>query len=66
MENHAIIPGNQILKCNLTGAMAGAATGAYRKINLKDATIEAELLREQSHDQLGVPVGKLSESKGGW
>ncbi len=47
------------------GALAGAATGAYRKINLKDATIEAELLDAQSHDQLGVLIDKLSVSKGG-
>ena len=47
------------------GAVAGAATGAYRKVALKDATIEAELLDSQSFDRLGVLVDKLSVSKGG-
>lgn len=47
------------------GAVAGAATGAYRKVILKDATIEAELLDAGSLDQLGVLVDKLSVSKGG-
>jgi hypothetical protein len=47
------------------GAVAGAATGAYRKVALKDATIEAELLDAVSLDQLGVLVDKLSVSKGG-
>jgi hypothetical protein len=45
--------------------VAGAATGAYRKVALKDATIEAELLDATSLDQLGVLVDKLSVSKGG-
>jgi len=47
------------------GAVAGAATGSYRKVALKDATIEAELLDATSLDQLGVLVDKLSVSKGG-
>jgi len=46
-------------------AVVGAATGAYRKIHLKDATIEAELLDAGSHDQLGVLVDKLSVYAGG-
>jgi hypothetical protein len=46
------------------GALAGAATGSY-KANLKDATIEAELLDAQSQEQLGVLIDKLSVSKGG-
>jgi hypothetical protein len=47
------------------GAVAGAATGAYRKVKLNDATIEAELLDAGSQDQLAVLVDKLSVSKGG-
>ena len=47
------------------GAVAGAATGAYRKVKLNDATIEAELMDAGSQDQLGVLVDKLSVSKGG-
>jgi hypothetical protein len=47
------------------GAVAGAATGAYRKVKLNDATIEAELMDAGSLDQLGVLVDKLSVSKGG-
>jgi len=47
------------------GAVAGAATGAYRKVTLNDATIEAELLDAWSLDQLGVLVDKLSVSKEG-
>lgn len=47
------------------GAVAGAATGAYRKVKLNDATIEAELLDAGSMDQLAVLVDKLSVSKGG-
>jgi hypothetical protein len=47
------------------GAVAGAATGAYRKVTLNDATIEAELMDAGSQDQLAVLVDKLSVSKGG-
>lgn len=47
------------------GAVAGAATGAYRKVKLNDATIEAELMDAGSLDQLAVLVDKLSVSKGG-
>lgn len=47
------------------GALAGAATGAYRKVSLKDATIEAELMDAGSQDQLAVLVDDLSVSKGG-
>lgn len=47
------------------GAVAGAATGAYRKVDLHDATIEAELFDAGSPDQLAVLVDKLSVSKGG-
>ena len=46
------------------GAVAGAVSGKYRRINLKDATIEMELLDAQSLDQLGVLIDKLSVSKG--
>ncbi len=46
------------------GAVAGAVTGRYRRVNLKDATIEVELLDAQSLDQLGVLIDKLSVSKG--
>ena len=46
------------------GAVVGAATGAYRKVRLKDATIEAELVDPQSGEQLGVLVDRLSISKG--
>lgn len=47
------------------GAVTGAATGRYRKVQLNDATIEAELMDAGSQDQLGVLVDKLSVSKGG-
>ena len=47
------------------GAAVGAVTGAYRKVKLNDATIEAELMDAGSQDQLGVLVDKLSVSKGG-
>ncbi len=46
------------------GAVVGAVSGKYRRINLKDATIEVELLDAQSLDQLGVMIDKLSVSKG--
>lgn len=46
------------------GAVIGAASGKYRA-KLNDATIEAELLDAQSHEQLGVLIDKLSVSKGG-
>ena len=46
------------------GFLAGAATGAYRNITLKDATIEAELLDVETLEQLGILVNKLSISKG--
>ncbi len=45
------------------GAVVGAVSGKYRRINLKDATIEVELLDAQSLDQLGVMIDKLSVSK---
>ena len=45
------------------GAVAGAATGTYRKVKLNDATIEAELMDAGSLDQLAVLVDKLSISK---
>ena len=45
--------------------MVGAATGEYRKIHLKDATIEAEILDAGSQDQLGVLIDKLPVSTGG-
>ncbi len=38
------------------GFVAGATTGAYRKITLKDATIEAELLDAGTSKRLGVLV----------
>lgn len=38
------------------GFVAGAATGTYRKIILKDATIEAELLDAGTSKRLGVLV----------
>ncbi len=47
------------------GAVIGAVTGKYRRINLKDATIEAELLDAQSLEQLGVLIDKLSLSREG-
>ncbi len=47
------------------GAVVGAMSGKYRRISLKDATIEVELLDAQSLDQLGVLIDKLSVSKGG-
>lgn len=46
------------------GLVAGAVTGAYRHIELKEATIEAEMLDAETMDQLGVLVDKLSVSKG--
>lgn len=46
-------------------AVVGAATGEYRKIHLKDATIEAEILDAGSQDQLGVLIDKLPVSTGG-
>ena len=45
-------------------AVVGAMTGKYRRINLKDATIEVELLDAQSLDRLGVLIDRLSVSKG--
>ena len=45
------------------GAVVGAVSGKYKRINLKDATIEVELLDPQSFDQLGVMIDKLSVSK---
>ncbi len=44
------------------GAVIGAVSGKYRRINLKDATIQLELLDAQSLDQLGVLIDKLSVS----
>lgn len=46
-------------------AVVGAATGEYRKIHLKDATIEAEILDAGSQDQLGVLIDRLPVSTGG-
>lgn len=46
-------------------AVVGAATGEYRKIHLKDATIEAEILDAGSQDQLGVLIDKLPVATGG-
>ena len=45
------------------GAAIGAMSGKYRRINLKDATIEVEILDGQSLDQLGVLIDKLSVSR---
>lgn len=47
------------------GAVVGAMSGKYRRINLKDATIEVEFLDAQSLDQLGVLIDKLSVSREG-
>ncbi len=47
------------------GAAVGALSGKYRRVNLKDATIEVEILDAQSLDQLGVLIDKLSVAKGG-
>ena len=46
-------------------AVAGAMSGKYRRINLADATIEAEILDAQSLDRLGVLIDKLSVSRKG-
>ena len=46
-------------------AVAGAMSGKYRRVNLRDATIEVELLDAQSLDQLGVLIDKLSVSREG-
>lgn len=46
-------------------AVVGAATGEYRKIHLKDATIEAEILDAGSQDRLGVLIDRLPVSTGG-
>jgi len=46
------------------GAVAGAASGAY-KAKLNDATIEAELLDAATEGQLAVLVDDLAISKGG-
>ena len=47
------------------GAVIGAMSGKYRRISLKDATIEVELLDAQSLDQLGVLIDKMSVSREG-
>ncbi len=45
------------------GAAIGAVRGKYRRVNLRDATIEAEILDAQSSDQLGVLIDRLSLSE---
>lgn len=52
-------------KRGLLAYIPGAASGVHRKLTLKDATIEAELLDAKSLDQLGVLVNKFSVSKRG-
>ena len=38
------------------GAVAGAVTGAYRKVTLEDVSIEAEVLDASNEERLGVLV----------
>jgi len=45
------------------GAAIGAMRGKYRRVNLRDATIEVEILDAQSSDQLGVLIDRLSLSE---
>ena len=46
------------------GAVVGAVIGKYRRVNLRDATMEVEFLDAQTLDQLGVGIRKLPLSKG--